>query len=223
MNARPDIIKKMNARKVIPILLLASALPLNAAPKPSIIGKDWQLAITYSDPQRMSIRLPGDEHETTFWYVMYTVTNKGRLEVPFFPTFELVTDQLSVITGGEDISPTVYDAIRKRHRKTHPFFRDPNSMYGPVLPGEDNSRTSAIAFRQMDLGVNRFTIYAGGLSGEIQRLQNPGFDRKKPISDENQPFFVLRKTLAIRYDLPGDNMTRQQTTPVRVSQEWVMR
>ncbi len=213
----------MRHRNTTLILLLACVVPAMAAPKPSVGSKNWQLVITYDDPQRMTVRSPGEDRDTTFWYVMYTVTNKGRREVPFFPTFELVTDQLGVTIGGEKISPTVYEAIRDRHSRTHPFFRDPNSMLGPILPGEDNSRTSAIAFRQIDSEVNRFTIYAGGLSGEIQRLQNRGFDQKKPVSDENKPFFVLRKTLAIRYDLPGDSMTRQQATPVRVSQEWVMR
>ncbi len=202
---------------------LLISTPALAVPEPAKAIKTWELSIAYEDPQRIQIRLPGDDHETTFWYVIYTVTNNGRREVPFYPTFEIVTDQLDVITGGEEISPTVYNAIQERHRKTHPFFRDPNAIIGPVLPGIDNSRTSAIAFRQMDVEVNNFTVFLGGLSGEIRRLPNPGFDRKKPISDENQPFFVLRKSLAIRYDLPGDSMTRQQAIPARVSQEWVLR
>ena len=54
-------------------------------------------------------------------------------------------------------------------------------------------------------------------------IPNPTFDTSRPESDENPRAFVLRKTLAIRYDLPGDPLTRTVSKPVRRTREWVMR
>jgi hypothetical protein len=194
-----------------------------AAPKPSIAPVNWELGFSYHDPHRITLTLPGDDTPTSFWYVLYTVTNTTDREVPFYPTFDIVTDQLQVVAGGEQISPSVYDAIRVRHAKAYPFFVNPAEMYGLVLTGEDNARTSAIAFRDLDPEVNHFALHVGGLSGEVARVRNPGYDHNSPVSASNTPFFVLRKTLAISYDIPGDPRTRMEAIPVRVKQEWVMR
>ena len=96
-------------------------------------------------------------------------------------------------------------------------------MYGLFLQGEDNARTSAVAFRQMVPLVNRFTVHVGGMSGEIVKIRNSGFDAARPESAANSPFFTLRKTLAISYDLPGDAESRRRATPIRTGQKWVMR
>ena len=147
----------------------------HAAPKPSVTPKSWQVDITFHDPQRIAVQHPGDPEPTVYWYVLFTVTNNSNRDVPFYPTFDIVTDDLSVIEGGDSISPSVYDAIAARHRKGYPFFLPPSRIYGTLLQGEDNARISAIAFRRPDPKVNQFTLYIGGLSGEIVRV------RKKPI------------------------------------------
>jgi hypothetical protein len=179
--------------------------------------------IAYHDPQRITLRLPGENQERTYWYVLYTVTNNGDREVPFYPTFDIVTDKLTVIEGGADISPTVYDAIKARHRKAYPFFVYPSEMLGPLLLGEDHARTSAIAFARPDLEVNSFTLHIAGLSGEIVKLRNRAFDQSKEESPGNPRHFLLRRTLAVSYVIPGDVQTRPSATPARVKEEWVMR
>lgn len=215
----------MRARVAI-LTLTAAALVGGyawAAPTPSVAPKSWELEFDYHDPQRIVLTLPGDDHPTTFWYVLYTVTNKSGDEVDFYPTFDLVTDQMRSIEGGFDISPAVYDAVRERHRTAFPFSVDPMKIYGRLLQGEDNQRTSLIAFPRLDSEVNSFTIYVAGLSGEIERVRNLRFDRERPESGDNPRFFFLRKTLAVHYDIPGDARTTSEVTPVRTGQEWVMR
>lgn len=194
-----------------------------AAPKADIATTAWQLDLEFYDPQRITLRLPGDEHATTFWYVLYQVTNRTGKDVAFYPSFRIVTDTLQVVEGGTDISPTVYDAVKARHYREFPFFAPPPKVTGLLLQGEENSRSSAAVFRTFDDAASSFTLYVGGLSGENTRERNPAFDVKRAESEDNPRAFYLRRTLAVVYDLPGDGQTRAAATPIRRSREWVMR
>ncbi len=195
----------------------------SAAPTPSVAPRNWQLDFDFEDLKRIDIVLPGDKAPTTFWYILYTVTNNSGKDVEFYPSFELVTSSLQVVAGGDNISPSVYDAISAQHRKLHPFFRNPTQVVGPLLQGPDNALTSAAVFRNFDLAANEVKVYVGGLSGEIVSVPNPAFDGQKPESAQNMRFFPLRKSLVIPYDIPGDERTRQKAPPIRKKVDWVMR
>jgi len=211
-------------RLVSPLAALTAVLPvLLAAPKPSLAPTSWELNFEFFDPARMAITLPGDHQPTTFWYLIYSVTNDTGREVRFYPQFDIVTDTLRVVRGGDNVSPTVFDAIRERHRKLHPFLVKPLSASGKLLRGADNTRTSVAIFRDFDPEASRFTVYVAGLSGEVIRTQNPAFDDTQPPSDKNLQFFTLRKTLAIEYDIAGDMETRKRAAPVRTGRRWIMR
>ncbi len=194
-----------------------------AAPQPSVAPTSWELDFRYHDPDRITLALPGDTEESTFWYVLYTVTNTTGREVGFYPTFHIVTNKMEVVESGYGISPSVAEAILVRHHKVYPFSVDPMKMYGPLLQGEDNARTSVMVFPPLDAEVSAFTVYVGGLSGEVVKTRNLKFDPRRPETDENPRFFYLRKTLAIHYGIAGDANTRMVAAPVRVKQEWVMR
>ena len=183
----------------------------------------WQLDVKFHDPQRISLRLPGDSHDTTFWYMVYTVTNNTGQDRQFFPSFRLLTGTLKIVEGGADVHPLVYDAIAARHKEEFPFLAPPGKVAGPLLLGEANARASVAVFRSFDPDADEFTVYAAGFSGEIQRLANPAFDAGAEESEDNPRFFILRRTLAIRYELPGDPTTRSKAIPVRRTREWVMR
>jgi len=197
--------------------------PAAAAPEPALVPQSWELDFDFHDPVRITLTLPGDQQPTTFWYLLYSVTNNTGKEVEFYPSFHLVTDTLQVVEGGANVSPRVYDAIAERHKKQYPFFVNPRAVYGQLRQGEDNRLTSAVVFRNFDAAASRFTVYVGGLAGEMVRVANPAFSPRKQESDKNQRFFVLRKTLAIQYDLPGDSRTRAVAIPTRVKRDWVMR
>jgi len=204
-------------------LALWPAVAAVAGPEPSLAPTSWQLDFEFHDPQRIRLTLPGDTSPTTFWYLLFTVTNRTGQEVEFYPSFDLMTDTLDVVKGNSNIAPAVYDALQARYRATYPFMVEPNRLYGVLRQGVDNRRTCAVAFRDFDPDANRFTIYVGGLSGELVRLQNPVYNPLKVESDNNPRYHVLRKTLAIEYGLPGDRLSRKMATPVRVRREWVMR
>ena len=183
----------------------------------------WRLDVKFHDPQRITFRLPGDTHETTFWYLLYEVNNSTGRDVEFFPSFRLVTDTLQVVTAGDDISPSVYDAIAARHKREFPFFAPPTKVTGQLLQGRENARASAAVFRMFDKEASAFTVYGAGFSGDMDRVPNPSFDTTKEESEANPRFFMLRGTLALVYDLPGDAETRQRAKPIRRTRKWVMR
>ena len=222
-----SVVMAISAKKLAMLSALALVAVLvgtgQAAPEPAKAPKSWQIDFEFHDLQRMTLTLPGDRHPTVFWYLLYTATNNSGKDVDFFPSFELVTDSLGVLTAGDNISPSVYDAVRGRHKKAYPFFRDPIRASGKLLQGPDNARTSAAVFRDFDPEADAFRIYAAGLSGEIARISNSTFDGDTPQSAGNPRFFTLRKTLEITYHFPGDTNTRHLAAPVRQSQNWVMR
>ena len=194
-----------------------------AAPDAAVSPKSWQLDFVFHDPQRIAVQLPGHIHPTTFWYVVYEVTNNTGKERGFFPSFRLVTDTLQVVEGGADIHPSVYEAVAARHRNEFPFLAPPTKVTGVLLQGRENARASVAVFREFDREANGFTVYVSGLSADIRRVRNPSFDESRQESQQNPRTFVLRRTLAIRYDLPGDPETQAQSIPVRRTRDWVMR
>ncbi len=194
-----------------------------SAPAPGLVPRSWELEFTFHDPQRITVDHAAQTEGTTYWYLLYSVTNQTDRDVDFHPTFELVTDSMQKSIGGEEISTTVFQAIRARHHGDYPFLIQPSRVSGKLLQGEDNTISSVAIFHQFDPGSNQFTIYVGGLSGEVTRVSNPSFDPAQPESDANPPFFFLRKTLAVRYVLPGDVKSRRVTKPTRVGRQWVMR
>lgn len=216
----------MNRRVRLGLFTLLSATVVRtggAAPTADIASTAWQLDVEFYDPQRITIQLPGSDRPTTFWYVLYQVTNQTGQEVQFYPSFRIVTNTLQVVDGGADISPSVYDAIAARHKREYPFFAPPGKVTGPLLQGEENSRASVAVFRTFDPQASSFTLFMSGLSGEIERVANPSFDVKGPVSEDNARAFLLRRTLAVTYDLPGDPETRAFAAPIRRLREWVMR
>jgi len=196
---------------------------LHAAPQTGVLSSSWQFEFKFYDPQRIALRLPGDDHPTTFWYMLFEVTNNTGEDREFYPSFRLVTDTLQVVEGGADISPGVYDAIITRHKAEFPFLAPPTKVTGLLLQGEENARASMAVFRAFNPEASGFTIYVSGLSGDIQRVANPSFDTKQPESESNARSFILRRTLAVAYDLPGDSTTRDRAVPIRRNRQWVMR
>ena len=207
-----------------------------AVPEPSITPVSWQLDFRFEDPQRIVIKLPGEKTARTYWYVLYEVINRSGQDVQFHPDFTLVTSTMQVSRADLGVDKEVYEAIKARHAQQYPFMTDPISAMGRLLQGEDNARTSVAIWKQFDLEANALTIYVGGLSGETQRIKNPNYDPSKPETitktlpngtkievSVNPQQFILEKTLAIPYTLPGDPQTRQTVSPERGYRRWIMR
>lgn len=219
-----------------------------ATPEPSQIPVAWELKFEPSQPLR--IQVDTGKGMKNFWYVLYTVVNNTGEDIDFHPEIvrisEIETEAIpNQPNGRTDVPPQImvdpaivgvnaklFAAIAQRHARTHPFLVSPVSAIGKLLQGKDNARTSVAVFPEMDPRASRFTIYFSGLSGEIISRPNPRFDPRRPVTningheageDENPRFFVLRKTLAMPFTLPGDIRTRAVAMPVLGKMEWVMR
>jgi hypothetical protein len=206
--------------------LLAQTLEAGRGPQPAPTPVSWELDFKFLDPQRIEVLEPGSDKPEVYWYLVYTVTNRSDRGVFFFPTFQLVTEDLRVIDTDKGISKLVFDAIRARHRKTHKYLVHPTKAIGALLVGDDNSRESVAIWRASLVDVNSFTIYVAGLSGETRLVPNPSWhadDAPSTQAGENPKYYTLRKTLEIRYNLPGSATGRAEALPERVSVRWVMR
>lgn len=223
---------------IIATLFLALFAPqvepeVGSGPEPAATPVSWEFKFQFLDPRRIEVQLPGTDQPEVYWYMVYTATNGGPRSQLFFPMFRVVTEELEVFDSDTGISPLVFAAIRERHRRTHPDLVHPTKAIGELLTGDDNARESVAIWRQIDLSNNRFTVYVAGLSGEAQFVRNPAYDPTRPETTETGPdgkevvrnpkSFTLRKTLEIRYNLPGSASARPRAAPERRQMRWIMR
>jgi hypothetical protein len=146
-----------------------------------------------------------------------------RIEIRGFRPFWLMTNLLDPAIPAREIAlhyhrrwdlEIAYDEIKTHQCATlrgqaPTTFR--SKVTGLLLQGEENARASAMVFGTFDPGAAGFTIFAGGLSGEIERLRNPAFDKTQPESEVNPRSFLLRRTLAITYNLVRTLMSQAAT------------
>ena len=199
-----------------------------AVPQPALVPPSWELDFEYRDPQRIVLRLPGQEKEHTYWYTIFTVTNNTGQDVELIPTFELLTDTLQTLENNIGVPTGVFAAIKRRHARLYPLLSNPMKAFGRLLQGDDNAKDCVAIWPQFDLEASKFAVYVGGLSGEQRNIINPAWllkeqNKELPNVKDVPQFFNLQKTLRIDYKLPGDRRTRETVNPGRSGQSWVMR
>jgi hypothetical protein len=215
--------------------------PVGTGPEPAPMTISWELKFDYLAPRRI------ESGGHVYWYMVYTVTNTSDRTQRFFPQFQLVTDGLRVLDTDVGIPAAVFNLIHERHKKTHPYLVHPTKAIGELRTGEDNARDSVAIWRADDVKVNNFTIYVAGLSGETRLVPNPAVRPVKPGEGADSPdknaagtapdgaaaasgpagsppkHFTLRKTLELRYTLPGSLEALASAEPELRSARWVMR
>lgn len=215
----------LNLLQCISLCMLSAATsqPAPVAIVPSAAPVSWELTFRFQEPEKVSVVVPGKAEPVVYWFMLYSVENPSDQEVEFYPTFELVTNTLQVIQSEVRVSPEAFRAVERRAED--PLLLTPERVLGKLLRGEDRARHSVAIFKDFDPKATSFTIFVGGLSGEVRREKNPAFDTSKPESETNKRYFVFRKTLAIPYRFPGSQVTRRSVTPERLAdkQQWLMR
>jgi hypothetical protein len=209
---------------------------VGTGPQPSPTPIAWEFDFQFLDPERIELQLPGSDRPEVYWYMVYTVVNRTGRTQPFAPMFQVVTADLRVLDTDLGVSPLVFDAIAARHHVTHEYLVEPIKAWGPLLTGDDNARESVAIWRQVDLTLNDFAVYVAGLSGETRFVTNPAYNPQAPATVKvtgtdgrerevatNPKHFTLRKTLEIRYTLPGSPRTGFRAVPERGLTRWVMR
>lgn len=219
----------------------AAVLPgsVGTGPQPALNPIAWEFELRFEDPKRIEVSVPGRGTQT-YWYMLYTVTNTSDRTQRFYPTFQIVTENLKVFDTDVGIPPTVFNAIRDLHKLQYKYLVAPAEAIGDLRTGEDNARESVAIWREIDLNVNHFSVFVAGLSGEANAVKNPAYDPETPESGalqldvaadgratakfpSNPRYFTLRKTLQIDYALPGAADARDSSAPRRLAVRWVMR
>lgn len=233
-------------------LLGLSVTAVSAPPEPSPVRTAWELSFEPTPPMRISVDV-GKGAQTYWYMLYTVSNNTGDdvdfhpeidrvneiesdLPAEFVGVRAQGAPRITVDPAMVGLHPKIFRAIKDRHARTHPFLVSPIEAIGKLLQGKDNARSSVAVFRALDPRVSRFTFYIGGLSGERITKRNPLYNASRPgaagaqamgkvsVSDGGIPkFFVLRKTLAIPYMLPGDAETRRSAKPALGKMTWVMR
>jgi len=182
---------------------------LEAAPKPALVAPPgtWQLDLElHGNPQQINIRLPGDIESRRFWYLLYTVANNTPEEVEFYPQFDLYTNTFKLY---------------------HPLLEPDNMLTGRILVGQDNARDSVAIFTDFDPNATSASIFIAGLSNETITIKPPAVKKSAAGvidgSAKEQKEVLLRKTLMLQYQVPGDRFNLADRVMLYRGRDWVMR
>lgn len=183
---------------------------LALAPEPDPVPRRWQLDIAPGTLRVTSIDVPG-VGPRMYLYLDYSVVNNSGQDLLFAPSFELANGEGEILRSGRDVPQVVTETILKSLQ--NPFSEDQIEIIGTLLQGRENGKDGVVIWPVTDANPERITIYAAGFSGETATVEPPNSDQR----------FVLRKTLRMDFDTPGDLVgTRSESIPVR-EQTWIMR
>ncbi len=176
-----------------------------AAPEPSPRAPRWEMQFKIVHQLRL-IKIDDD----FYWFATYLVTNKTSEDQTFVPNATLYTDAGDIITDGNidfHVTDTIFDLLG------NPLLESKNQIIGPLLQGKENAREGLLLWKAGSLDIDHLTIFISGLSSETQVAINAY------TGDES----VVRKTLALEYDVPGDPVGTMEK-PVRFKgRHWIMR
>ncbi len=179
-------------------------------PVPSIYPVTWQLKFEYGKPARVVVNVPGRSAPQAYWYLPFSVTNTTNRERMYFPVFELVTEEGTIIRSDKSVPTAVIKEIRKEQGNR--FLQPLIQAAGEFRLGEDETKYSAAVWAEPDLRMGHFSILVSGLSGESARVKNAkGED------------VLLRKTLQLNFFVRGDEVYPGEDEVNENALLWIMR
>lgn len=196
------------------VLVGAMGLAFTRPPEPDPLPKRWQLDLDVGPLRVARVQLPGAEPQI-YYYMTYRVTNNSGQDLQFAPVFELGTDEGELFVAGRDVPRGV--RLELLSRLDSPLLEDQISILGTILQGKENAKDGLVIWPVGDLDIDEVSVYAAGFSGETARIElpDPKTGQKREI--------VLRKTLMVRYEIPG-SLSMRGSEPLRAKEErWIMR
>jgi hypothetical protein len=195
------------------VALVAAAPVVAAAPEPAPIPKRWQLDIEPA-PLRLTTAAHPDGTSRPYFYMTYEVVNNSKSDLLFAPSFELATDEMALLRSGRDVPVTVTNDLIERH--ANPFLEDQISIVGTLFRGPENAKEGLVAWPVPSNHMSEAVVYCAGFSGETATLEVLG-ESGKPEKK------LLRKTLELRYRMPGDLNPAAGAELTPYSSRWIMR
>jgi hypothetical protein len=232
------------------VVALAGTLPA-AVPPAGPNPLTWQFTFDYSIPKRLVITPRGADKAQAYWYVTYTISNRGRQAEQFNPIFEMVTDDGLVIRSDDKRYEMVDGQVREvkrtlvtrgakneiteripqdvlttiRDREKNPSLQSVNQISGPLRAGPDEARQGVAIFPEPKPRMGQFSIFVAGLSGDLIDLKKVGTDYVERKKDEMPASddVILRRTYQIRCQVLGDDKYPGEHRLERVGEGWVYR
>lgn len=184
------------------------------APEPDPIPRRWQLNVSPGPLRVMTVDDGGGARQ--YLYFTYKVVNATGQDQLFAPSFELSSDASLVQRSGRDVPAAVTRAILDS--LGNPLLKDQISIVGPLLQGEANAEEGLVVWPVQSGRMSEISIYGAGFSGETRAIEvkNPSTGATDRI--------MLRKTLVMRYQMPGEIVDRgSEPFPLAESPRWVLR
>lgn len=193
------------------LLLALAAIPITlAAPQPDPVPRRWQLDIKPGPLRLAIIHVEGLGRRAYFYFTYYVENNTGE-DLLFAPSFQIATDDGTLINSGANVPSSVTRTLLERLR--NPFLKDQISAVGLLLQGEENAREGLVIWPAHNLEVDEVIIFATGFSGETETYIRP--DTGESV--------LLRKSLMLRHETPGDIAALRDRPLDRVDRRWIMR
>lgn len=195
----------------------------SAYPEPVLMQSvgEWTLNVEYSQPQQISVDIPGDPSgkPRRFWYIILTVTNNTGQDVPFYPAFYLSTDTYQVIPSEKRLRKIAFEKIKLVNQGRYPFLESLDFVGNKILQGHDNTRDIAVIWPDFDPKAKNVDMYFAGLSNETAVIDHP----IEKEADGMPKKVFLSKTLQLRYSIGGDERLRAYAKLAPKGKAWVMR
>lgn len=199
---------------IVAMLMLAFAGLALGQPEPDPVPRRWQLRVEPGPLRLATFDVPGaagTPKPQAYFYLTYKVTNTSGQDILFAPSFELATSDGDIVRSGRSVPLEVTRAIISR--LGNPLLQDQIQILGELLQGPENAREGVVIWPAPTLDTEEITIYAAGFSGETTSVQVPG----------TTDTALLRKTLMVRYPVPGELTERGDRPLAPGEQRWIMR
>lgn len=197
-------------------------------PSPYLIAPELDFKLV-SGPKRIVVSIPGEPHGRAFYYITYTIQNKGDKPYAFTPQFDMLTEDGKVTRSDRAIPPGVFDTIKAR--EGNKLLETNRQIEGQVQPGEDQAHDGVAIWPEPMPKMGHFSIFAGGLSEEfaVFKPENGNLVRTKPgeligkSDEEKAKYITLRKTLQFDFHIPGDDIRPGEDEVHAKGKQWIMR
>jgi hypothetical protein len=193
------------------LLAVAGTAPLiGLAPEPDAVPRRWELQVDASDLRLVTIDVP-NIGARKYLYMTFKATNNSGQDMLFAPSFELSDGDGHVYRSGRDVPLFVTQQLLAQTQ--NPFIQDQIGVIGELLQGAENTKDGLVIWPVDAFNPSQVTVYAAGFSGETKTV----------ISPDGKSKFVLRKTLRLEFQPPGDlSGPASETIPVS-TRSWIMR
>jgi hypothetical protein len=198
------------------VLLQAAPLAQSPAPDAPAVGKGRPEEKWTVDYRPGPFRLHKAADGNLYWYATFTLTNRTGKDRRLAPRWELLDEQGRIVPAGQGVDSDVTRAILRM--LNDPSLEEVSSILGEIGQGEQAAKTGVVVF-PAGPESRRLSLLVSGLSTERSTIRDPSTG--KPV--------MLRKTLRIDYQVPGERSKVQGELPLaeaetgQVNPGWIMR